>query len=69
MPDPARTRYQVWSIDRAHRRALVVDEGSKADMEESANRRNQAAVKFDMKNLYFACLRAGEEPDWGDDDD
>lgn len=57
--------WQVWSIDDAKARALVVDEGTYAHCRDSATRRNKAAVKHDA-NIRFEALPAEQAPEFQD---
>jgi len=58
----SRRKWNVWSVDTAEQRALVVDEGSQAKAIESADRRNAAAARLGVANLRFVALPDGEVP-------
>ena len=57
---PAKT-WNVWSIDDAKDRALVVDEGAEHYAKASAERRNRAAEKFEVA-IRFEALPEDEVP-------
>lgn len=54
--------WNVWSVDTAKKRALVVDEGARSYALESAARRNAAAERLKVTDIKFVALRAGEVP-------
>ena len=54
-------KWNVWSVDDAKDRALVVDEGAKLYCGDSARRRNDAAEKYQV-GLRFVALPEGEVP-------
>jgi hypothetical protein len=55
-------KWNVWSVDVAKQRALVVDEGAEKYARESAERRNRAALRVGMTGCRFVAYRDGEEP-------
>jgi len=55
-------KWNVWSIDTAKARALVVDEGTRSYALESAIRRNAAADRLKVADLRFKALPEGEVP-------
>ena len=55
-------KWNVWNVDRARQRALVVNEGKQADAEQDAERRNAAAKKLGAESIEFVALPDGQEP-------
>jgi hypothetical protein len=56
-------KWNVWSIDDAKGRALVVSEGSEGECTDGAERRNKTAARLDV-SLRFEALPDGQEPEW-----
>jgi hypothetical protein len=54
--------WNVWSVDTAESRALVVDEGAEHYSQVSAGRRNATARRLGIASLVFIALPPGQVP-------
>ena len=55
-------KWNVWSVDTEHQRALVVNEGTRAYAQDDAEHRNASAKRLGAENLEFVALPDGEGP-------
>jgi hypothetical protein len=59
-------KWAVWSLQRSDGRGLQVSEGTKAEAQASAVRRNEAAVRQKVTSVVFIALPVGQQPTWED---
>jgi hypothetical protein len=56
----------VWSLQRSDGSGLEVGQGTRAEAQDSARRRNDAAARQKMTGVAFVALPAGQRPTWDD---
>jgi hypothetical protein len=59
-------RWAVWSLQRSDGSGLQVGEGTKAEAQASARRRNESAVRQKVTSVVFVALPVGKQPTWED---
>jgi hypothetical protein len=59
-------KWAVWSLQRSDGSGLQVGEGTKAEAQASARRRNEAAVRQKVTSVVFVALPVGQQPTWDD---